>query len=484
MNYVRGFMVFQKSLAFILARGVPGALSLLAIVVYTHLMAPEIYGQYAVLVSLAGLFISVFYQWMQFSLLRYYHKTTISTVQLLSQFAWAFTALSLLLLPLFNFVLILSYDFVNGMVIAVISLLIVSHAFFDLSCQISISRGQAGFYGLLLGLKSLLALGLAVTLLYLGAGMVAPLAGLGLSYFLLSVYLAQRYWHAPRDWVFDKDLSAQLMRYGLPLAATFIMNYLMSNADRLMLSAMHGAASAGLYAAPFDLSNLTFIVLLHALHLALYPLIIKAYEQQQTRQLHQLLNQNIQLLVLVSILPLIIFMIYPQQLAAVLLGEAFQAPAISIIPLIAMATLFMGIKAYITDLPFLLKQKTSRIMVINALGVAVNIVANFYWIPRYGIEGAAYATLAGYLVSTLLSLIWGLRYNTFPLQIITVVKVVLLALLMLLIAKLLAATINDYFVGQIMLLTLLLAGLVYAMDMLQSRRMVKQWWLMWQGKTK
>jgi len=45
-----------------------------------------------------------------------------------------------------------------------------------------------------------------------------------------------------------------------------------------------------------------------------------------------------------------------------------------------------------------IREKAGRLPVVTGLGAAVNIAANLAWVPAFGILGAAYATLAAYVV--------------------------------------------------------------------------------------
>ncbi len=64
-------MLLRHSALYLLARGFPGLLSLLAIAVYTRMLAPDDYGRYALVVAGVGLGNKLVFEWLRLALLRF-----------------------------------------------------------------------------------------------------------------------------------------------------------------------------------------------------------------------------------------------------------------------------------------------------------------------------------------------------------------------------------------------------------------------------
>ena len=92
-------MLVRHSLAYLIARGVPGAVNFLAIIAYTRLLSPSEYGIYAVTLAGVGLANVVFFQWMRLALIRFWpaHEKNpdvlVSTVLAATLFVAVFTGL-------------------------------------------------------------------------------------------------------------------------------------------------------------------------------------------------------------------------------------------------------------------------------------------------------------------------------------------------------------------------------------------------------
>jgi O-antigen/teichoic acid export membrane protein len=79
-----------------------------------------------------------------------------------------------------------------------------------------------------------------------------------------------------------------------------------------------------------------------------------------------------------------------------ILGREFLS-GLSIVPVILLAYLFNGLYMNFTA-GIYIKEKTQYFPVVTIAGALVNVAVNFTLIPKLGIMGAAYATLASYIV--------------------------------------------------------------------------------------
>ena len=467
-------MVIQKSLSYLLARGLPGLISLLSIMVYTRLLTPEIYGQYAIVMSLTVLVITMCFQWMQFSILRYYPKENISKEVLISNIGFTFVAVASIVLPIFAFVLWATLDFLSLQLILVILLLTLSHAFFEINIQLPVIRGEALYYGLMLFSKAALGLTIGVTVFYLGYQLEAPIYGLACAYFILVILIFKKYftqiiWHKP-----DGQLIKSMLLYGLPLSGTFFMNYIIANSDRLMLAWLMGEDSAGLYSAAYDLSNFSFIVILLSIHLAIYPMILKAYEKKQKLNVQQLLEQNLIVLLLISIVPGIIFTFLIVDFSQLVFGKEFWQVAAEVIPIVTLSTFFLGLKAYYFDLAFLLTHKTKYLLFIGLIGAVLNIVLNYFLIEKFGILGAAYATCISYFVIFCLSFWIGRSILTIPIPLLETVKVLSVFASCVLILYLLNTYLWELFFINLLVLLVSYLSMIYYFNFLDCQIVFKQ----------
>ena len=78
-----------------------------------------------------------------------------------------------------------------------------------------------------------------------------------------------------------------------------------------------------------------------------------------------------------------------------------------------MANLFLGVY-YNLSIWYKLTDKTRYGAYISLIGVLITLSLNFYWIPRIGYNGSAWATFACYGSMMLISFFWGRKFYPVP----------------------------------------------------------------------
>jgi peptidoglycan biosynthesis protein MviN/MurJ (putative lipid II flippase) len=102
------------------------------------------------------------------------------------------------------------------------------------------------------------------------------------------------------------------------------------------------------------------------------------------------------------------------QIAAVMVGEEFRTMTNRLLPWIALGAAASGIKAFHFDLAFHLGRDSRGLVICSSVAAATNVGFNLALIPRFGIVGAAYATVLAYLLGLFLSSWLGRRAFSMP----------------------------------------------------------------------
>jgi O-antigen/teichoic acid export membrane protein len=405
-------VLLKHTLLYLVARGVPGILNFLAIALYTRLLDPEIYGEYTLLLTAVGLADALVFQWLRLGLLRFLPEAGsarsefLHTIRVLFLFAALgsaiVTALAWLVLPLQA----------AGLIALALGLLWLQ-GWFELNLELIRTQLSPLRYGLFAVARAGLSLAFAVTFIRLGWGVPGILSGLALGMAVPYLVLgAGREWRSDGPARFNRRLAGRLLRYGLPLTITFALGFMVNSSDRFLLAWLSGTDSAGLYAVGYDLAQFTIGVIMMVINLAAYPLIVRAMEQQGPEAARQQMRSTALLLISVGAPATAGLALLAPGIAAVIVGPEFRAASVLIIPLIALAALLAGFKSYHVDVGFQLGHRTGQQAWVMLLAALLNIALNLWWIPRAGILGAVYATLAAYLAALVLS--WLLVRRTFP----------------------------------------------------------------------
>lgn len=405
--------LLKHSAIYLLARGVPGLVSFLAIAVYTRLLSPDEYGRYALVIAGTGVANVLLFQWLALALLRYVpaHDTPqrlLGTVLVIYRRLVVITAMiglfAMLWVPQGWRLLFLSALF-----------LLWAQGWFEINLQVLRAKLAPVTFGSASGLKAVLAIATGVLLLRWHSIALSAIIGHIVGFLLGSAIQWRSLWQGVRARA-DRRIAVQIAQYGLPLSATLALSYLLNSSDRFLIAYFIGDYAAGVYAAGYDLASQILMMLMLIINTAAFPLILNDLEQHGIEPARQQLSRNIVLLLAVAAPATVGMVLFAPEIARTVLGQRFQDTAISLIPWIAVATLLNGLRSYHFDLAFQLGKSTVHQLWVMGAAILVNVVLNFIWIPRYGVIGAAWSTLAAYAAALLASVVIGRRFFPLPLN--------------------------------------------------------------------
>ncbi len=395
-----------------LARGVPGLINFAALALFTRLLDEQQYGQYALIFAAVALGNALLLQWLSHGLLRlaapYAGRRQIFLATVLRLFVPLYLLTSVVLVVGVG----LTAGWHDGRLMSAGVALLLAQGWHDLNLNLATADQRPGLYGGLSTLRagaSLLFGGLAA---WAGLGATGVAGGVAVGGLVSGLYAWFLSWTRSLRVPGDGALRRELFRYGIPLAGAFVLAYVISAADRFMLAEFISPAAAGVYAPAYDLVLQAMGVLMMVVNLVGFPKAVVAVESGDPATRDRQFREHATLLWAVA-LPAAAGIATLAPSVSQILGPRFAPAARQLLPLLAVAQLLAGIKAFYFDLSFQLGRATRLQLLTVAAGAAVNIVLNVWWIPRYGIMGAAYATLAAYLVALALS--WGLGRNVLPL---------------------------------------------------------------------
>lgn len=404
-------MLLRHSVSYLLARGIPGIINFLALAVYTRLLAPEEYGHYTLAITVVSLANVIFWQWLRLGLLRFLAGLENRQQAFLSTLAVAFLSLVVVSACLFGFVITLWPGQVWLGFSALALVLLWMQAWFELNLELARSRLSPVLYGGLASSKAVIAISSGALLAYLGFGALGVLAGILVGLALPAMWMTWRVWRVVRLHLADKQIIKQLARYGLPLTATFALGFVVSSSDRLLIGWLMDARATGLYAVGYDLSAQTLGMLMSIINLAAYPMVVRKLEQESEAAARHQLQSSATLMLIVALPVMAVWILLAPNVASVVVDKAYVETATQLMPIIALSTLISGFQCFHFDLAFQLGKRTVQQVWVMLAAAGMNVVLNLLWIPRFGLEGAAYATLAAYSTALLCS--WTLGRQVF-----------------------------------------------------------------------
>ncbi len=293
------------------------------------------------------------------------------------------------------------------------SALILLNCMFNTSiCFIRMQR-RIGLRTAITLLQSLATLGLIILFVVTGYGLsgvvIATLSAAALANVVaFAVTLRQTGLHTPKF----AD-TKKYLRWSIPMVPNMGILWIINVSDRYLVSFFMGTTAAGIYSAAYSIGNWSYFALF-PLGIVLYPNVVKMYEEGHPEQAANYLKYGLKYLMMVSIPSAFGLLVLARPLLNMLTSAEFVEGS-PVVPLVAFGGVIfclyqMGV--YIIHVA----NKTHITVWLLGSSALLNVGLNVVLIPRMGMMGAAWATLAAYIVLGLLTLAVTRRYLKFDLS--------------------------------------------------------------------
>lgn len=401
------------------SRIIPAILSLLSVAVFTRLMTVEDYGYFALAAASLAALQAFLNQWLGQGILRYYTATTATpeSERLLAACGVLFWITSLGTMAVGT--AILAGVMEPGVLRSTLLLTLPQYVLFalvNLVLRLHMSRIASKRYTALQVAQTVTSTGSALALV----AFVAPrpelaIAGLTLGYIIM---LAMD-WRFARKFILPeatgRDEIMKLVRFGWPVAIAGIMGFVLGRSDRFILQHLLGPEAVGIYSASFSLAEQAIASLFMIIIMVSHPMAIRALESKSAEQVDRQLRTNAVWVMGLGLPGAVGFALVAQEMSQLFLGQAFRADALQLIPWVAAGTFLTCFKAHYLDHAFTMASKNHYLVYTMIPTAIVSTSMNFLLIPRFGLMGAAYASVAAYAFGLALTWVMSRRVFKMPL---------------------------------------------------------------------
>jgi len=213
--------------------------------------------------------------------------------------------------------------------------------------------------------------------------------------FILSIYSS--YLSTDEDilGIPERETIFELIRFSWPLAAGSVLFMVLSRIDILMIGYFLDAKNVGLYRSIQPLKQAP-IFAMTAFNFLFYPLATEYYSNSDIRSLGRIYTITTKWMSLIAFPISILIVLYPVSIIDLLLSSAYTPAAGALSVLIAgiFFRVIVGLNGSVVK-----SINRPKVELYSAsIGIIFNIILNVYLIPRFGIIGAALATICGYIV--------------------------------------------------------------------------------------
>jgi O-antigen/teichoic acid export membrane protein len=183
----------------------------------------------------------------------------------------------------------------------------------------------------------------------------------------------------------------------MPLA---IGGWLNSLVDRFVLRYFNGTGAVGLYSAAYSAADRAITTTGQAVLLMGWPAVLAAWHGPTPSEAVPALRRAMRLYFWFTVGPLIIATAWPRQLLVLVAGSPYGAAG-GVLRIVALSSWLSGLTTYVNR-PLELRMRYGTMSGVVILGGVVNLGLNLLLDPIYGLDGAAWSTLASYGIMLLL----------------------------------------------------------------------------------
>jgi O-antigen/teichoic acid export membrane protein len=199
------------------------------------------------------------------------------------------------------------------------------------------------------------------------------------------------------SFTFNKELYKEMLRFSLPIIPAGIGASFVQVIDRPILTYLTNDTTVGIYQANYRLG------ILMMLFVSIYEFAWRPFFLQTAKEANakQIFSRIMTLFIFAMCVIFLLLSFYlediikiPLPVRGYLIGKSYWG-GIGIVPIVLAGYLLYGI--YVNLMAGIyIEKKTKYLPLITGIGAAVNVAVNFALIPKFGMTGAAYATLLSY----------------------------------------------------------------------------------------
>ncbi|CAN5348870.1 polysaccharide biosynthesis protein HsfF [soil metagenome] len=410
-------MFWRGVLGYLPVNIVQGVVGVLTLVIFTRVLSPDQYGAYALAFSAMSLAHTAVFTWLQAAMARFFaaeevkgelpdHFTTL--YRLWFVLAALFALVGAAALAFWPMPVALKLALGAGLACALVqSVLKMAQEHrraagkVSAAAMIDIVQIAGGF-----------AVGAALALLGMGGG--APLAGAAGAAAVCLTWALPSEVRQLKGGRFRMDLVRRYAAYGYPVALSLILALVLSTTDRVLLSIYADQATVGVYHAGYSLANRTLDVMFVWFGMAAGPAAIRAFERGGRAALDVAAREQASFMVLLTLPAAVGVSLVASPLVEVMVGENLRQGAALATRWVVLSGFFSGVTTYYFHTAFTLGKRTTLMFVAMAIPAGLNVVLNFLLVPRFGLQGALWATAISYGVGMLASIGLGRRAMPLP----------------------------------------------------------------------
>ena len=209
-----------------------------------------------------------------------------------------------------------------------------------------------------------------------------------------------------RGWVkigvahFSIGIIKESMKFGFPLIWAELGHLMLNYVDRYLIQLYLGSVFVGLYTAGYNLASYATEMVMYPVNYAMTPIYLNILVNKGEEETKEFLGKTFRYFLLIMFAVVSGFLVIGKDLIIFLASEKYSEAAA------VLAYVVIGQSIYACSIVLnnglFIRKKTYLMTIIMAVACGLNVGLNVILIPRYGIVGAAQATLIANIFYTII----------------------------------------------------------------------------------
>lgn len=379
---------------------IPAILAFLLVIVLTHSLTPDEFGQYATVLAIVNLSDTLVSAWVRQSILRFYPDYQVEGhTREFQEKVLALMVLATLIAGLVTGMAMRALGYGIEQVVLTLGVLL-SQIVFSYLVTLYQSSRLSRHYATVTIIQSIVQIVWVLGLVYLGRGgypsaVLAVAAGYLSSVLYMFLIRAKTNIHfglsfKNLDWALNRNLLA----YGLPMSIWMLCFQILFLGNRLIIGSLRSLKEVGIYASAYDLVNGSLSLVMTPFLLAAHPIILQLWAQSHERTVIEELIERIFRYLLLLFAPIFFFSLTVNEELFFVLGRGFGIEG-WVVPVLVAGAFCGGFSMYVHK-GLEIARRTGIMMGVAILTAVLNVMLNLLFVGQYGYPAAAVITLISY----------------------------------------------------------------------------------------
>lgn len=211
---------------------------------------------------------------------------------------------------------------------------------------------------------------------------------------------------------FDRKLLRQMLVYSIPLMVAALPGIVNDFLDRILFRYLDTNAEAwrsslGIFQAAVKLSVIMNLFI-QMFRFAAEPFFFQRAQNKGAKQLYAIVMEYFTAFCGLILLGVFLYL----DVFSLIIGKDFRS-GMGVVPIMLLSYMLLGM-LFNVSMWYKLSGKTNMAIWITFAGLAVTVIVNVIFMPRYSFWAAAFGHLASYLIMFIISAVLGARYYPIP----------------------------------------------------------------------